>query len=99
VGGFQSVVRDTGQVVPDSVEVDAVLQPGREGGHDAVCVIPGPFEPPVHYPLDPVPQRVEQRRHGQVDLATATGSLIDTIRVASSTIPVYTPTSRPVTIA
>ena len=34
-----------------------------------------------------------------VDPATATGSLTDTTRVASSTIPAYTPTSSPVTIA
>ena len=35
----------------------------------------------------------------RVDPATATGSLIDTSRVASSTIPAYTPTSSPVTMA
>ncbi len=34
-----------------------------------------------------------------VDAATATGVLSDTTCVASSTIPAYTPTSRPVTIA
>jgi hypothetical protein len=59
------MMHDTGQVIPDSVEVDGIFQSGRERGHGLVGVIPGPVEPPVHGPLYPPPHRIEQRRHGQ----------------------------------
>ena len=63
VGGFQGLRHDAGQVIPDRVKVDGVLQAGRERGHRLVGVVPGPVEPPVHGALDAVAQRVEQRRN------------------------------------
>ena len=52
----------TGQVITDRVQVDRVLQPGRERRHGLVGVIPGPVEPPVYHLLHPPAQRVEQGR-------------------------------------
>jgi len=65
VGGFQGLVHDAGQVVPDRVQVHGVFRPRRERGHDLVGVIPGTVEPPVHHLLHPAAQRVEQRRCSQ----------------------------------
>ena len=99
MGGLQGLLHDTGQVISDRVQVDRVFQPGRERGHGLVGVIPGPVEPPVH-------DRCTRRRSGlnnaaaaSVAAATATGVCTRNTWVASSTIPAYTPTSRPVTIA
>jgi hypothetical protein len=49
---------------PDGVQIDRVLQPGRERGRGLVSVIPGPVEPPVHPPLHPAPHRAEQGHRG-----------------------------------
>src|SRR5579859_3278145 len=65
VRGFQDLVDGAGQVIPDRVQVDGVLEPGRERGHGLVCVVAGPVEPPVHRLLHSPPQRSEQRRCGQ----------------------------------
>ena len=51
--GFQGLVHDTGQVIPDRIHVHRVLQPGRERGHGLVGVIPGAVEPPVRRLLNP----------------------------------------------
>ena len=100
VGGFQGLVHGTGQVIADRVQVHGVLQPGGERGHGLVGVISGPVEPPVHRPLHPPPQRIEQCRRGQRRRRPPPPACgIDTTRVASSTSPAYDPTSRPVTIA
>jgi hypothetical protein len=77
------------------VQVDRVLQPGRERGHRRVGVVAGPVEPAVHRPLHPLPQRAEQRRRRRVEMATATGEWNDSTRVASSTSPAYTPDQQP----
>ncbi len=63
VGGFQGLRHDAGQVIPDRVTVDGVLQAGRERGHRLVGVVPGPVESPVHGALDAMAQRVEQCRN------------------------------------
>ncbi len=40
-----SLVDGAGQVIPDRVEVNGVFEPGREGGHGLVRVVPGPVKP------------------------------------------------------
>ena len=61
VGWFQRAGGHLGQVGGDRVQVDCVLQPGRERHHGLVGVIPDPVEPAVHRGLDSAAQRVEQR--------------------------------------
>ena len=65
VGRFQRPARRGEQVGADRIQVDGVLQPGRERGHSPVSVIPCPVEPPVHQLLHPPPQRIKQRRARQ----------------------------------
>jgi hypothetical protein len=99
VGGLQGLLHDNGEVIPDRRLVDGVFQPDGEGFYDAVCVLPGPVEPPVHGPLHPPPDRVEQRRHSQ-GRPGHRHRLVDRHHPGGvSTIPAYTATSRPVTIA
>ena len=42
MGGFQGLVHDAGQVILDRIQVEGVLQPGRERGHGLVGVVAGP---------------------------------------------------------
>jgi hypothetical protein len=53
VGRFQGLLHDSGQVIPDRIEIHGVYEPGRECGHGLVRVVPGPVEPAVHRPLHP----------------------------------------------
>jgi hypothetical protein len=62
MSGFQCCLHHAGQVAADCVQVDRVLQPGRERGHRGLGVIPGPVEPAVHPVLHPPPHRTEQGR-------------------------------------
>jgi len=63
--GFKRAMHHAEQVGPHPVRVDRVLQARRERRHRLVRVVPGPVEPPVHEPLDPGPQRAEQRRRDE----------------------------------
>jgi len=65
VGGRQGVLHGNSQVIADRIQVHGVFQPGRERGHHLVGVVPGPVEATIHPELDPVPQRIEQRRRYQ----------------------------------
>jgi ABC-2 type transport system permease protein len=65
VGRLQRGVYRARQLVADGAQFHGVLQAGRERGHDLVGVVPGPVEPPVHHPLHPAAQRMEQCRDHQ----------------------------------
>ena len=65
MGGFQGRLHHADQILANRVQVDGILQLGRERGHGLVGVIPGPVEPPVHPPLHPAPHGCEQGRRGQ----------------------------------
>jgi hypothetical protein len=43
----------SGEVSPDGVRVNRVLQPGGERRHHLLGVVPGPVGAPVHGVLDP----------------------------------------------
>ena len=47
MSGLQRLLHRTGQIGPHGVQVDRVLQPGRERSHRLVRVIASPVEPPV----------------------------------------------------
>ncbi len=50
MGRLKGLVDDSGQVISDRVQVHCILEPGRESGHCYISVIPGPVEPPAHWP-------------------------------------------------
>jgi hypothetical protein len=73
VDRFQGRLHDAGQVVTDRVQVDRVLEPGRERGHGLVGVIAGPVEPQVQPPLHRRRTGLNRAAAARVAAATATG--------------------------
>ena len=87
VGGLQCRMHHLGQVVANGVQVDRILEPGRERGHRGLGVVPGPVKPPVHPPLHPPPDRAEQGGRGQGGGGDRDGEENLSTWVASSTSP------------
>jgi len=50
-------LHDVGQLFADGVQVDRVLEPGRERGHGLVSVVPVAVEPPVSRVLSAAARR------------------------------------------
>ena len=75
VGQLEGGLHRAGQVVADRVQVDRVLQTGRELGYGLVGVVTGAVEPAVDRVLHPPPHRCERAAAASVEAATATGEL------------------------
>ena len=91
-------MHDTRQVRTDRVQVDRVLQPGRERGHGAVGVVPGRLNRRSTTCCTRRRSGLNRAAAISVAAATSTGEENDAAP-ARATTAAYTPTSSPVTIA
>jgi hypothetical protein len=62
VGRLEGLVHRSGQLVFHRRQVDRLAEPAGEGRHRRLGVIVGAMKAPVHDPLDPLAQRLEQPR-------------------------------------
>jgi len=62
MGGLKGFLDHADQIAAYRVEIDGLAQPRGERGHDRLGMVACPVEPAVDGVLDPLAQRVEQRR-------------------------------------
>ena len=62
VSWLERVMDGIDQITLHHVKVNRPAQPRSEGSYDRLCVVAGAVEPAVQRALDPLAQRIEQRR-------------------------------------